>query len=46
MSVEFGDMRTAYGNALTELVNKWIDLHVIGKKKDELQQIAMELGYQ
>ncbi|MDC0168580.1 ribulose-phosphate 3-epimerase [Candidatus Nitrosopelagicus sp.] len=30
----------------TELVNKWIDLHVIGKKKDELQQIAMELGYQ
>ncbi|MDC0203615.1 ribulose-phosphate 3-epimerase [Candidatus Nitrosopelagicus sp.] len=30
----------------TELVNKWIDLHVIGKKKDELHQIAMELGYQ
>ena len=30
----------------TELVNKWIDLHVIGKKKDELQHIAMELGYQ
>ena len=30
----------------TELVNKWIDLHVIGNKKDELQQIAMELGYQ
>ena len=30
----------------TELVNKWIDLHVIGKKKDELQQIATELGYQ
>jgi len=30
----------------TELVNKWIDLHVIGKKKDELQGIAMELGYQ
>ena len=29
-----------------ELVNKWIDLHVIGKKKDELQQIATELGYQ
>jgi hypothetical protein len=27
-------------------VNKWIDLHVIGKKKDELQHIAMELGYQ
>ena len=30
----------------TELVNKWIDLHVIGKKKGELQHIAMELGYQ
>ena len=23
-----------------ELVNKWIDLHVVGKKKDELLQIA------
>ena len=30
----------------TELVNKWIDLHVIGKKKDELLQIAKELEYQ
>ena len=30
----------------TELVNKWIDLHVIGKKKDELLQITNELGYQ
>ena len=30
----------------TELVNKWIDLHVIGKKKDELQQIEIELGYE
>ena len=29
----------------TELVNKWIDLHVLGKKKDELTQIATELGY-
>ena len=29
-----------------ELVNKWIDLHVVGKKKDELLQIAKELGYQ
>jgi hypothetical protein len=27
-------------------VNKWIDLHVVGKKKDELLQIAKELGYQ
>ena len=30
----------------TELVNKWIDLHVVGKKKDELMQIAREFGYQ
>ena len=30
----------------TELVNKWIDLHVVGKKKDELLQISQELGYQ
>ena len=30
----------------TELVNKWIDLHVVGKKKDELLHIATELGYQ
>ena len=29
-----------------ELVNKWIDLHVVGKKKDELTQIATELGFQ
>tara|TARA_B110000014_G_scaffold142835_1_gene99143 strand:+ start:66 stop:1733 length:1668 start_codon:yes stop_codon:yes gene_type:complete len=30
----------------TDLVNKWIDLHVVGKKKDELLQISKELGYQ
>ena len=30
----------------TELVNKWIVLHVLGKKKDELIQIATELGFQ
>ena len=30
----------------TELVNKWIDLHVVGKKKDELLQITQELGYE
>ena len=29
-----------------ELVNKWIDLHGVGKKKDELIQLATELGYQ
>lgn len=30
----------------TDLVNKWIDLHVVGKKKDGLVQIAKELGFQ
>jgi len=25
-----------------EFVNKWIDLHVIGEKKDSLVQIAKE----
>jgi transketolase len=30
----------------TDLVNKWIDLHVVGKKKDDLLQISKELGYQ
>ena len=30
----------------TELVNKWIELHIVGKKKDELLQITKELGYQ
>jgi transketolase len=29
-----------------DLVNKWIDLHVVGKKKDGLVQIAKELGFQ
>ena len=29
-----------------ELVNQWIDLHVVGKKKDSLVQIAKELGFQ
>jgi transketolase len=28
-----------------ELVNKWIDLHVVGKKKDELLQIAKGIDY-
>ena len=30
----------------TELVNKWIELHVVGKIKDELLPITKELGYQ
>ena len=29
-----------------ELVNSWIDLHIVGKKKDSLVQIAKELGFQ
>ena len=29
-----------------ELVNSWIDLHVVGKKKNSLIQIAKELGFQ
>jgi len=28
-----------------ELVNKWIDLHEVGKKKSDLQQIAKEAGF-
>jgi len=29
----------------TDLVNKWIDLHEVGKKKTELLQIAQEAGF-
>ncbi|TLX74559.1 MAG: ribulose-phosphate 3-epimerase, partial [Thaumarchaeota archaeon] len=29
----------------TELVNKWIDLHEVGKKKSELIQLAKEAGF-
>jgi transketolase len=28
-----------------DLVNKWIDLHVIGKKQDQIKKIAQEAGY-
>jgi len=28
-----------------DLVNRWIGLHVIGKKQDELKKIAQEAGY-
>jgi transketolase len=28
-----------------DLVNRWIGLHVIGKKQDELKTIAQEAGY-
>ena len=27
------------------LVNRWIGLHVIGEKQDELKKIAQEAGY-
>ena len=29
----------------TELVKQWIDLHVVGEKKNQLIQISQELGY-
>ena len=29
----------------TELVNKWIGLHVVGEKKDQIKKIAEEAGY-
>ncbi|MGI0101394.1 MAG: ribulose-phosphate 3-epimerase [Nitrosotalea sp.] len=35
----------AYSLGGSELVNKWIDLHEVGKKKTELVQIAMEAGF-
>ena len=29
----------------SELVRKWIDLHVIGEKQEEIKKIAQEAGY-
>ncbi len=29
----------------SELVNKWISLHIIGEKKDQITKIAMEKGF-
>ncbi len=29
----------------TELVKQWIDLHVVGEKKNQLIQISQELGF-
>ena len=29
----------------SELVNKWIGLHVVGEKKDQLTKMASEAGY-
>jgi transketolase len=28
-----------------DLVNKWIGLHVIGQKQEQLKKIAQEVGY-
>jgi transketolase len=29
----------------TELVNKWIGLHVVGEKQEQIKKIAQEAGY-
>jgi transketolase len=29
----------------SELVNKWIDLHVVGEKQEQIKKIAQEAGY-
>jgi transketolase len=29
----------------SDLVNKWIGLHVIGEKQEEIKKIARESGY-
>jgi transketolase len=29
----------------SDLVQQWIDLHVVGEKKNQLLQIAKELGF-
>lgn len=39
-------IQKAYELGGKELVSKWIDLHTIGKKKDQLNLISKELGYQ
>ena len=37
-------IKKAYDLGGIEFVNKWIDLHVVGEKKDNLVQIAKEFG--
>ena len=29
----------------SDLVNKWIGLHVVGKQQEEIKKIAQEVGY-
>jgi transketolase len=38
-------IRKAHSLGGVELVNKWIDLHEVGKKKNELLQISKEAGF-
>ena len=37
-------IKKAYDLGGTEFVNKWVDLHVVGEKRDSLVQIAKEFG--
>ena len=39
-------IKKAYDLGGKELVNSWIDLHIVGKKKDKLVQIVKELDFQ
>jgi transketolase len=38
-------IQKAYEIGGKDLVAKWIDLHIIGEKKNQLQSIAKELGF-
>ncbi|MEK6945028.1 MAG: ribulose phosphate epimerase, partial [Thermoproteota archaeon] len=38
-------IKKAYDLGGKDLVNKWIELHLIGDKKTQLMQMAKELGY-
>jgi len=39
-------LKKAYEIGGMELANKWIELHILGKKKDSLIELAKELGFQ
>jgi len=38
-------LKTAHDLGGSDLVNKWIDLHQVGDKKDQLIKMAKEVGY-
>jgi transketolase len=38
-------IQKAYEMGSKELVAKWIELHAVGDKKNQLSTIAKELGY-